>query len=382
MYSIERVTQLYQLLFKSKKMTVTQLSTRLQNAVLALGMSMLVFSCGQEEIFETPEVSASTLETIAVTPRTTNSKLAGNARILSSVDVCGKENTVRLMAGQNIPVGEVSAYNDDENLYITISIEDDYADDWFIRKTHLYTGEKHATEGMRNPAPGRFPYSNDVISENNTGVQEYTYIIPTADLINWGEFDIALHADVVKVATGANGEILFNEYGKATVIQSEGAWAEGDRFTLKGNWAMYFSYSIQDCTTTCDPIWARNVTIASNGAIEHDVEYNVNNNGITVGSVKVSRGGNSTNGSVTVTFTINDEFAGEINYNKVGTHYSTTPLTSVDKTLFDGGHTTVGNTKILTSKVGPGAGKWEVEYSGVPATSYLTLFADLSGACE
>lgn len=284
------------------------------------------------------------------------------------------------MAGQSTPIGEVSAYNDADSLYITVSIEGTYAKDWFIRKNHLYTGEKSQTEGIRNPAPGKFPYSNDVVSSNNTGVQEYTYAVKITDVLtNWGEFDIALHADVVRVATDAQGNIIFDADGRASVVQSEGAWGEGDRFTLKCSWAMHFSYTIQDCTVSCDPSWARNVTVINQGAENYDVEYSLSNDGIRVGNVKVNRGGN---GTITVTYTIDDAFVADFDFNKVGAYYSTASLDVVNKSLFDGDHNTIGNPRILTSRVGSGAGKWEVTFNNTPDTSYLTLVADVKGACN
>jgi hypothetical protein len=345
----------------------------LTNGILALGLVMFLFSCNKEEIYTHEPINETVLELIEITPRLfLKSSLTDNA--------CGIVTTAALMAGQTLEVGTVTAYNDEENFYITITID---KDDWFIRKTHLYVGERTSTEGIRNPAPGKFPYFNDVVSENNTGIQIYSYVIEKGEeninfLKNWGEFDIALHADLVRVAIDENGNPILNEDNKASVLQYEGAWAAGERFTLKGSWATYFSYSWQSCEDVCDPTWAKNVTVESNGDAYLEIEYTLSNKGIRVGEVKVLRTGGASNRKIKVTFDIDEDFEDEFDFNKIGIHYSTSLLEEVDKSLFVGGHNLSGNTIILTQQVNK---KWEYEFENVSSSAYLTLFADIKGAC-
>lgn len=67
-------------------------------------------------------------------------------------------------------------------------------------------------------------------------------------LISWkggGEFDTALHAAIVRVETDDNDNVIFyngdsdemvestHENAMAKIIQSEGAWGDGDRFNLR-----------------------------------------------------------------------------------------------------------------------------------------------------
>lgn len=59
-----------------------------------------------------------------------------------------------LMAGQHIDVGDVSVWNDGENLYV----EYETTDGWEITETHLYVGK---TDPINlTSAPGQFPYSD------------------------------------------------------------------------------------------------------------------------------------------------------------------------------------------------------------------------------
>jgi hypothetical protein len=143
-------------------------------------------------------------------------------------NICGEVKTVSLIAGQHHNIGSINISNDEENLYVNYTT----TGDWYMIETHLLVG---SVAGIKNPAPGQFPYSDD----HDPAVQSFTYTIPLADL---GEtFDVAAHAAVVRV----------NEDGE--VLQGETAWGEGPRFTPRGNWAMYTSYTVQECDDNGDP---------------------------------------------------------------------------------------------------------------------------------
>lgn len=133
-----------------------------------------------------------------------------------------------------VDVGDVLVYNDSEHLYIKYVT----ADGWYLTKTHLHVateeeaiplagskGKGHGKEKddeFRNPVPGQFEYTR----EYDECVAEDTYII------NLGEEE-AEPGDELTIAAHA-------------VVRSdskqESAWADGIRFTDKGNWATYFVY--------------------------------------------------------------------------------------------------------------------------------------------
>lgn len=286
----------------------------LQNTWAVLLSSALLFSCSQIETFDAP-VRGESQERIPVLFKTSNL----NARQL--FDVCGNAHTVPLLAGKNIPVGEVSAYNDNENLYITVSVEGDFLEDWFIRGLHMYIGQVSVDFSKKvgkkneivNPAPGKFPFSTEVPSDNPTGIQEFTWTLPLGeDMVDFGEFDIAIHADVVKVD---NVEYDENDNAiSAEVVQSESAWAEGEQFSQKGNWAMYFSFAVTACEEDCNPDWRRAVTISSNGEYspegdELEVTYQINgSNGNRVGDALIRRTGQAGSPNFTIELTPDDGY--------------------------------------------------------------------------
>lgn len=356
------------------------LKTSLQNGVLALGLATLLFACSKEEIFETSE-SASSTEKIALTLRAAeSSKLTTNGRIAGGVNVCGDATTVKLMAGQTIPVGDVSVYNDADNLYITVSIEGAHAKDWFIRKTHLFVGEQSATMGIKNPAPGKFPYSNDVISANNTGVQEYTYTVPAADLANWGQFDIAIHAEVARVATDAGGNIILDGNGMASVVQSEGAWGQGRKFsdlsnTKSSNWAMYFSYQLQTCNLKCNRSWFRIVSRNNNGEITEEFDFNEFDlvaDKKVVGTATYRRdrtGGSGQNPvyAITIKFEITEAGYG---FDEFSAIYKNTDMAGLSREDFEGSIRTEGEGGTITFQNITGGTYW------------LGLYSKISGSCK
>jgi hypothetical protein len=74
---------------------------------------------------------------------------------------------VTLYAGQDIPVGTVSVWNDEENIHVVYET----TDPWVITKTQLYVGKTDLT--LLTSAPGQFPYPQDF----DPAVDNYPYII-------------------------------------------------------------------------------------------------------------------------------------------------------------------------------------------------------------
>lgn len=142
--------------------------------------------------------------------------------VVSGLTPCVNTN---LMAGQHFDAGDVNLYVDLDNVYVEYVTNAN----WFIKKTHLYVGNCQLIprNNAGNPMIGQFPLSNTYFS----GVQSVIYTIPKATLPEC--FCVAAHAEVVRKENGV-------------VVQTETAWASGERFTNK-NWATFFSACQSDC---------------------------------------------------------------------------------------------------------------------------------------
>gem|GEM_PF-912182 len=126
----------------------------------------------------------------------------------------------RLIAGQHIVVGEVSIWNDDQNLYVKYQTNPP----WYMTATHLYV----RTTLPSSINPGGFPYKH----EDLPNVHQDMYTIPLAELgvqpEDW--IYIIAHAVVKNSDTG----------------EEETAWKEGTLIEQQGGgWAMYNTYQIQ-----------------------------------------------------------------------------------------------------------------------------------------
>jgi len=102
-----------------------------------------------------------------------------------------------LFADQDIDVGTVSVWNNDENLYVTYNT----IGGWEIVETHLHVAlDKeeipHTKKG--NPIPGQFDYSMCHVP----WVTEYTYSVSLGDWESCDKLYIAAHAKVVHITQG------------------------------------------------------------------------------------------------------------------------------------------------------------------------------------
>lgn len=145
---------------------------------------------------------------------------------LSSMDDSGE---YPLIAAQNIKVGTVTMSNDEENIYVEIQTDDD----WFIAETHMQVGASLDDFPLAgrwgNPIPGKFEYKEN----HDPQTTDFEYTVP---LGNWEPGDvllIAVHASV--------GHFVVDKF-----VGEESAWGAGERFTNKGNWAMYCTYTAKD----------------------------------------------------------------------------------------------------------------------------------------
>ena len=138
-----------------------------------------------------------------------------------SGDVCGETTVATLFAGQNIDVGSVKVWNDENNLYV--KYETDYC--WKIDEIHLYVGDcDNIPQHNGNPTPGQFPIKESYADGTNCA----TFCIPLSELCEC--VCIAAHAVVRNKCT----------------YQEETAWADGCDFS-GANWATYFKYCVQEC---------------------------------------------------------------------------------------------------------------------------------------
>jgi hypothetical protein len=350
-------------------------------ALLSVGAFMV--SCEKENDLLVDDLAG--LETMAVNPRSNFS----NFRVASNVTPCQDPVTVDLIAGQKLRVGEVSVYNDETKLYVTVSIKEEYKD-WYMRKASLYFGNSSQTQGMKNPSPGKFPALQDFPSSNNLGEQDYTFELDEQVKIAleaFDNFDIAIHVDLVRVAVDENKEpVLVN--GLATVLQKEGAWGEGARFSdlsniKSNNWAMYFSYSIQECTEApvCEFSWRRlgnggngndNTVIEnfdlSNAIIEEGEEFAILDGSKIVGTASFYRtniGGGVR--KVFVTFGLT-ELGQTLGYTFVeyGAAYATTDALPADALFTKASNTTGGVIELAANNANP---------------YYVGLYVKVAGSC-
>jgi len=143
-------------------------------------------------------------------------------------DPTPEPHCVDLMAGRHTVAGEVCVTNDAVDLSVTYTT----TDGWELASTHLHVARDEAGVPQNragNPTPGRFAYK----ASHEPGVVTYTQTIPLADLgaQRGDELVVAAKADVQRSRGGRT--------------QTEGAWGDGVRFAPKGNWAMYFHYTVQ-----------------------------------------------------------------------------------------------------------------------------------------
>ena len=133
----------------------------------------------------------------------------------------------KLLAGQSIEAGNVSVWNDAQNLYVRYQT----FGGWALSETHLAVAA--SLEGIPqtpsgNPKVGLFQYAG----MHQPNVTEYNYVIALEKYAGAAQLFIAAHAVVKK--TG----------GKGKAPNEETAWAQGSGFPGK-NWAMYFTYGVQ-----------------------------------------------------------------------------------------------------------------------------------------
>lgn len=180
----------------------------------------------------------------------------------------------------------------------------------------------------------------------------------------------AIFADLVRVKTDASGTITFDEDGMAEIVQKEGAWGDGIRFTDKGSWAMYTPYNVdQACDDICDPVWAgfSGELIRTQGALEmnpEDISYPFFLNGKAVGKVDLTY---TPSGNVNTTFTLDPDYS-DLSFEEVAVKVSNNAV-----------NTDFTNMTKVTSATN---GQWEVKFKDFNGPIYAAFYARIKGVCK
>ena len=150
-----------------------------------------------------------------------------------------------------VDVGEVDVSIAGDNLVVTFTT----TDSWEMTATHLgvrsgeYDGIMVKKNG--NVSPGKFT-AEDLKTglEHDPSVETYTYHIALISLfpdsgLPVGPFDVdvAAHADV-RLWEDVGEDLI--EGTEDDVYREETAWGEGTEFAPDRNWAMYFTYTVEN----------------------------------------------------------------------------------------------------------------------------------------
>ena len=140
------------------------------------------------------------------------------------------EKITNLLAGKYTDVGDVYVWNDESCLYVWYETNEM---GWYLTEAHLDVQcdpDEIPQTKKGNPIPGQFAYS--------------TCFEETDEQTNWckaiSREDLEC-SDCDEVVTIAAHAVVWTDDQPYT---SETAWGDGTRFTTKGNWGMYFSYTV------------------------------------------------------------------------------------------------------------------------------------------
>lgn len=158
------------------------------------------------------------------------------------VAIEGGVQTQTLFAGQTIDIGTVTMEVVGDNLEITYQTQLG----WELQETHLWVGSNMADMPQTrkgSPKIGNFPYHSGDITGSSVRTESIAlnvlgFSCPSADQ----EYFVAAHAAVQMVDSSGS------------VIQTETAWSEGDRYVERGMWGTYSTTVLTcDCETLSGP---------------------------------------------------------------------------------------------------------------------------------
>ena len=147
------------------------------------------------------------------------------------------EQTVDLIAGGDLDIGNVTVWNNTENIYVEFTT----TGDWCMIETHMHIATLVADIPQTkkgNPKPGKFEYFGDYDPCDTEVVFTIQNDYQTGD-----EVIIAAHAAVQEpILDGDGNPILDSEWNPT--YRYESAWGNGTEFAEDRNWAMYFTYTL------------------------------------------------------------------------------------------------------------------------------------------
>lgn len=160
--------------------------------------------------------------------------------------------------GEGIDVGNVTVTNNATHIVVEFTT----TEDWCMTETHLHIAPQGdvetPAEGIPqtkkgNPIPGKFDYSTDSTDHDCTNQVKYTLSIPLSNDCDLGDdVVIAAHAAVQEPILDEFGEPVLDEFLNPT-FRYETAWGNGEDFEGK-NWAMYFTYTIEEPEPVPEPV--------------------------------------------------------------------------------------------------------------------------------
>jgi len=215
-------------------------------------LGLLLYACTGESLTG-PDVHEPPAEPEVATPASAPAASTHPQPVLAPDRVCGDETSVDLLAGRDVPVGEVTVTNDDERLSVVYRLEDG----WELVETHLSVTDdvaSVATTPSGQPQPGRFPDSGD--HDPGTTAARHDLTLDGLEGVEGDRLVVAAHADVLRPGDPSDPED----------DRREGAWADGDRFTEGGSWATYFQITVQGCRSVTEVVDSDGGTVVAEGA--------------------------------------------------------------------------------------------------------------------
>jgi len=161
--------------------------------------------------------------------------------------VASAETTVDLLAGQDIVAGTVTVSYEDGDLCVTYETEDG----WELVETHwaIATSSGDIPQTKKgNPKVGHFPYGDDDLGEYDAednllgGDDSYEECIELE--LEDGTYIIAAHASLLN-RDNIVGYVPDTEPA-VPIYQQESGWGEGEEFADDRNWAMYFTFTVEE----------------------------------------------------------------------------------------------------------------------------------------
>ncbi len=161
------------------------------------------------------------------------------ASTANAVTYAQNSQCVTLLAGQTINAGSVCTAVSGQDLVVTYKT----TNGWTLNEVQLWVGQSLSTMPTTktgNPQVGLFPYK----ASNLSGATTYTFDIPLSSLSTAIDLCgqtllIAAHAAVQQ--TSSDG-----------AVNQQTGWGQGTAISSRGNWGMYFSYTVV-CDTSAPP---------------------------------------------------------------------------------------------------------------------------------